>query len=141
MTPFVCPDCNKESYHPMDAKYGWCEMCKSFTDNVSLIRATESAKVIVPIEINDLLKAVVSNEKPFCIIPVELSSTLFQDGQISLGIQKTTHNRLQGFIHLHKSANAVLLLDQLAENKELGLSISIKGVVDGKIIGDICFVA
>lgn len=29
--PFLCPRCEKESWHPTDLKLGWCAACEDFT--------------------------------------------------------------------------------------------------------------
>jgi hypothetical protein len=103
-TYLLCPNCNMQSHHPDDVKFGWCAKCEAF------VYAFHSQPVDLNLIINDLQKRVryeLGQGSPF--------SLQFEQFSVDGLMYWRALLRLGSRIHGHSTRNHLAPVDALRE--------------------------
>ncbi len=135
--PYICPKCEIESWHPMDAKYQWCAKCKDFTGvNVQKRingRLTGTSVTLDTIQ-NEKIREFITNT-----IEVGGESEVAALIGINVAIKRHADDHYSADIKLSNHPNAISVLDRLLadETRHIGVTLAYNaelGVV-AKVVG------
>lgn len=114
--PFVCPKCDKESYHPKDKVHGWCALCSQYTGRPKLESKLSNLKVTDSdgADLGDALgERILSGE------------IIVKSSYVGIDLSFSKHSELGfvGQVRVSNSPNSVSIVEQLMGDERALLTV------------------